>query len=103
MLMGMGHPNPAGILDYQPDVGGQLHSEETFFFQHISMCSGLKPNVSVPEPAAPLCRRGCEWQTAAVLAGIAKSSSRCCVLGVLPAPICRRLHREAACVDCRLQ
>lgn len=61
VLMGMEHPNPAGILEHQPDVGGQLGLEETFFFQHISLCNGLKPNVSVPEPVAPLACRGCEW------------------------------------------
>lgn len=32
MLMGMGLPNPVGILEHRPEVRGQLDSEETSFF-----------------------------------------------------------------------
>lgn len=65
VVMGMGHSKPVAILKHQPDVRGQPGSEELFFSQHSFMCNGLSLNVSVPEPAAPSCHRGCEqpfWQ-----------------------------------------
>lgn len=49
-LTGTRHPDPAGILGHQPNAGEQLGSEELLSSQHISMCSGLKPNTA--EPAA---------------------------------------------------
>lgn len=98
--MGMGHPNPAGILDHRCDVRGVQRKPVS----SLALCAvGQNPT--------------CLYLSLLLLSvliaavrGISSRPGRDCkaahtamVLGVLPTPVCRRLHREAACVDCRLQ
>lgn len=52
MLLGMGHPNPVGILAHHPEAGEQLDSGETFFQLSLlqwvcQTITGLNPTVSV--------------------------------------------------------